>query len=211
MALRILLADDHVIVRRGLRGLIESNPDFAVCAEAGDGREAVEFTIKHKPDIAVLDVSLPILNGVEATRQIRRACPATEVLVFTMHDSDDLITEVLHAGARGYLLKSEADGQVIDAIKTLSRHRPFFSSQVSETLLDRFNSGRPGQANVLTAREREIVQLIAEGHSNKKVAMLLDVTVKTVETHRSAAMRKLGTHSTSDLVRYAVRNRLIQV
>ena len=210
MALRILLADDHVIVRRGLRALIESNPDFAVCAEAGDGREAVELAIKHKPDIAVLDVSLPILNGVEATRQIRRACPATEVLVFTMHDSDELITEVLHAGARGYLLKSEADGQVIDAVKTLARHRPFFSSQVSETLLDRFNSGTPGHTNVLTAREREIVQLIAEGNSNKKVALLLEVSVKTVETHRSAAMRKLSIRSTAELVRYAVRNKLVQ-
>jgi DNA-binding NarL/FixJ family response regulator len=210
MALRILLADDHVIVRRGLRALIESNPDFAVCAEAGDGREAVELAIKHKPDIAVLDVSLPILNGVEATRQIRRASPATEVLVFTMHDSDELITEVLHAGARGYLLKSEADGQVIDAVKTLARHRPFFSSQVSETLLDRFNSGTPGHTNVLTAREREIVQLIAEGNSNKKVALLLEVSVKTVETHRSAAMRKLGIRSTAELVRYAVRNKLVQ-
>jgi DNA-binding NarL/FixJ family response regulator len=210
MAVRILLADDHVIVRRGLRALLETHPDFIVCAEAGDGRDAVELAVKHKPDIAVLDVSLPILNGIEATRQIRRSSPATEVLVFTMHDSDELISEVLHAGARGYLLKSEADDQVINAVKTLVRHRPFFSSQVSETLLDKFNSGATSQSNLLTGREREIVQLIAEGNSNKKIALLLDISVKTVETHRSAAMRKLGIRSTAELVRYAIRNKLIQ-
>jgi DNA-binding NarL/FixJ family response regulator len=210
MALRILLADDHVIVRRGLRALLECHPEFVVCAEAGDGRDAVELAVAHKPDIAVLDVSMPTLNGVEATRQIRRGSPATEVLVLTMHDSDELITEVLHAGARGYLLKSEADDGVIDAVRTLARHRPFFSNQVSETLLDMFNSGAPGPTHVLTGREREIVQLIAEGNSNKKIALLLDVSVKTVETHRSAAMRKLGIRSTAQLVRYAVRNKLVQ-
>jgi DNA-binding NarL/FixJ family response regulator len=210
MTLQILLADDHVIVRRGLRALLETNQDFVVCAEAGDGRDAVELAIKHKPDIAVVDVSLPILNGIEATRQIRRGSPATEVLVFTMHDSDELISEVLHAGARGYLLKSEADDQVINAVRTLARHRPFFSTKVSETLLDKFNSGSPGRSNLLTPREREIVQLIAEGNSNKKIALLLDVSIKTVETHRSAAMYKLGIRSVAELVRYAVRNKLIQ-
>jgi DNA-binding NarL/FixJ family response regulator len=210
MTLQILLADDHVIVRRGLRALLETNQDFVVCAEAGDGRDAVELAIKHKPDIAVVDVSLPILNGVEATRQIRRGSPATEVLVFTMHDSDELISEVLHAGARGYLLKSEADDQVINAVRTLARHRPFFSTKVSETLLDKFNSGSTGPSNLLTRREREIVQLIAEGNSNKKIALLLDVSIKTVETHRSAAMYKLGIRSVAELVRYAVRNKLIQ-
>lgn len=210
MVVRILLADDHVIVRRGLRSLLETRHDFAVCAEAGDGREAVELAVKLKPDIAVLDVSLPILNGIEATRQIRRDSPATEVLIFTMHDSDELISEVLHAGARGYLLKSEADDQVIHAVTTLIRHRPFFSSQVSATLLDKFNSGSTGHSNALTGREREIVQLIAEGNSNKRIALLLDISVKTVETHRSAAMRKLGIRSTAELVRYAVRNKLIQ-
>jgi len=183
---------------------------LTLCAEAGDGRDAVELATKHKPDIAVLDVSLPILNGIEATRQIRRTSPTTEILVFTMHDSDELISEVLHAGARGYLLKSEADDEIINAIKTLARHRPFFSSQVSEALLDKFNSAVPSQANRLTTREREIVQLIAEGNSNKKIAVLLDISVKTVETHRSAAMRKLTIRSTAELVRYAVRNKLIQ-
>ena len=210
MAVNILLADDHVVVRRGLRSLLETRHDFTVCAEASDGREAVELALKHKPDIAVLDVSLPILNGIEATRQIRRNSATTEVLIFTMHDNDELISEVLHAGARGYLLKSEADDQIINAVSTLVRHRPYFSSQVSETLLDKFNSGATGLSNALTAREREIVQLIAEGNSNKRIALLLDISVKTVETHRSAAMRKLSIRSTAELVRYAVRNKLIQ-
>jgi DNA-binding NarL/FixJ family response regulator len=210
MTARVLLADDHIIVRRGLRALLESTQNFVICAEAGDGREAVNLAAAHKPDIAVLDVSLPILNGIEATRQIRRNSPTTEVLVFTMHDSDELITEVLHAGARGYLLKSECDEHIIDAMRTLARHRPFFSSQVSETLLERFNSGEPGHGTSLTGREREIVQLIAEGNSNKRVAIMLDVSVKTVESHRTSIKRKLGAGSTADLVRYAVRNKLVQ-
>jgi DNA-binding NarL/FixJ family response regulator len=210
MSVRILLADDHVVVRRGLRALLETRQDFAVCAEAAEGREAVDLALKHKPDVAVLDVSLPVLNGIEAARQIRRGSPGTEVLIFTMHDSDELITEVLHAGARGYLLKSETDEQIINAVTALTRHKPYFSSQVSEALLDKFNAAASGQANVLTSREREIVQLIAEGNSNKRIAMLLDISVKTVETHRSAAMRKLNIRSTAELVRYAVRNKLIQ-
>jgi DNA-binding NarL/FixJ family response regulator len=210
MTARVLLADDHVIVRRGLRALLESTQSFVVCAEAGDGREAVSLAGDHKPDIAVLDVSMPILNGIEATRQIRRNSPSTEILVFTMHESEDLIAEVLHAGARGYLLKHEADEHIIEALKTLARHRPFFSSQVSETLLERFNASEPVQSMPLTAREREIVQLIAEGNSNKKVAIVLGVSVKTVESHRSSIKRKLGISSTADLVRYAVRNNLVQ-
>jgi len=211
MTLRILLADDHIVVRRGLRALLETSQDFVVCAEAENGRQAVELAIEHRPEVAVIDVSMPILNGVEATRQIRVGAPETEILVFTMHDSDELISEVLHAGARGYLLKSDCDNHVIAAVMTLAQHRPFFSSQVSETLLASFNSGLPaGHANFLTAREREVVQLIAEGNSNKSAAFLLDVSVKTVETHRSAAMRKLGMRSTAEMVRYAVRNMLVE-
>ena len=207
MVVRILIADDHEIVRRGLRALLETRDDLVVCAEAQDGREAVDLAIQHKPDIAVLDVSLPTLNGIEATRQIRRDSPHTEVLVFTMHNSDELISEVLHAGARGYLLKTEADEQIFNAVSALARHRPFFSNQVSETLLDKFNSG---VTTGLTPREREIVQLIAEGSSNKMIARTLDISVKTVETHRSASVRKLSIRSTAQLVRYAVRNKLVQ-
>lgn len=207
---RIVIADDHLIVRRGLRALLETRSDFLMCAEAGDGREAVELVLQHKPDVAVLDVSLPLLNGIEATRQIRKGSPTTEILIFTMHDSDELIREVLHAGARGYLLKSEGDEQIVNAVDALARHRPFFSSEASETLLDSFSTGTGANASVLTPREREIVQLIAEGNSNKKIARLLDISVKTVETHRSASMRKLSIRSTAELVRYAVRNKLIQ-
>src|SRR3954463_15968629 len=137
---RVLIADDHVTVRRGLRALLGTRNDFIICAEAETGREAVDLAIQHKPDIAVVDVSLPILNGIEVTRRIRQNSPLTEVLVFTMHDSDELISEVLHAGARGYLLKSESDEQILDAVGMLARHRPYFSSRVSETMLDKFNS-----------------------------------------------------------------------
>jgi DNA-binding NarL/FixJ family response regulator len=208
---RILLADDHAVVRRGLRALLEAHGDFEVCAEASNGREAVELALQHKPDVAVLDISLNILNGIEATRQIRREAPATEVMIFTLRENENEIREVLHAGARGYVLKSEADEQIVRAVETLARHHAFFSDHVSETLLDNFveQSGGANSASLLTAREREVVQLIAEGNSNKKIAQLLSISVKTVETHRSASMRKLDIHSTAELVRYAVRQKLI--
>jgi DNA-binding NarL/FixJ family response regulator len=208
---RILLADDHAVVRRGLRALLEAQQDFEVCAEASNGREAVELALQHRPDVAVLDISLTILSGIEATRQIRRDTPATEVMIFTLRENENEIRDVLHAGARGYVLKSEADEQIVRAIETLARHHAFFSDHVSETLLDKLveQSGGANSASMLTAREREVVQLIAEGNSNKKIAQLLSISVKTVETHRSASMRKLDIHSTADLVRYAVRHKLI--
>jgi len=212
MVVRILLADDHMVVRRGLRALLQTRPDFSVCAEAANGREAVEFALHHSPDVVVLDVSLPILNGVDATYQIRKAAPGTEVLIFTMHDSESTIREALQAGARGYLLKSEGDEQIIPAIEALSRHRTYFSSQVSETLLDAILQigNSKDVAGPLTSREREIVQLIAEGGSSRKIAMSLGISVKTVETHRSTSMRKLRVHTTAELVRYAMRNKLVQ-
>jgi DNA-binding NarL/FixJ family response regulator len=208
---RILLADDHAVVRRGLRALLEAQQDFEVCAEASNGREAVELALQYKPDVAVLDLSLTILNGIEVTRQIRKETPGTEVMIFTLHENENEIRDVLHAGARGYVLKSEADEQIVRAIETLARHHAFFSDHVSETLLDNFveQSGSANSVSHLTAREREVVQLIAEGNSNKKIAHLLSISVKTVETHRSASMRKLDIHSTAELVRYAVRHRLI--
>ncbi|HLH98141.1 MAG TPA: response regulator transcription factor [Xanthobacteraceae bacterium] len=208
---RILLADDHAVVRRGLRALLEAHEDFEVCAEASDGRAAVELTLVHKPDVAVLDIALTILNGIEATRRIRKEAPETEVMIFTLHDRGSEIRDVLHAGARGYVLKSEADEQIVRAVEALARHRAYFSDHVSEALLDNFvEQGISGSdAPMLTAREREVVQLIAEGNSNKKIAHLLSISVKTVETHRSASMRKLDIHSTAELVRYAVRHRLI--
>jgi DNA-binding NarL/FixJ family response regulator len=209
MVLRILLVDNHEIVRRGLRALLEGDRELAICAEAGDGREAVELAIRHKPDIALIAIALPLLNGIEATRQIRHGSPGTEVLILTLHEGEDLIAEALHAGARGYLVKTEPCQRILEAIKSLARHRPFFSSAVSQTLLDRFNSGTPGDAHGLTGREREIVQLIAEGNSNKRVALQLDISVKTVETHRSAAMHKLNIRSVAELTRYALRNNLV--
>jgi DNA-binding NarL/FixJ family response regulator len=208
--MRILLVDNHEVVRRGLRALLESSNELTICAEASDGCEAVELAIRHKPDIALIDIGLPTLSGIEATRQIRRGSPATEVLIFTMHDSEELIADALHAGARGYLLKTEPDKYVLEAVKTLARHRPFFSGKASQTLLDTFNSGTPGCAHVLTGREREVVRLVAEGNSNKEAARLLDISLKTIETHRSTAMHKLNIHSVADLTRYALRNSLVQ-
>ncbi len=208
---RILLADDRIVARRGLRALLETCQNFHVCAEACNGREAIELAVNHKPNVAILDISLPIVGGIEATRQIRKETPATEVMIFTLHDGEQNIRDVLDAGARGYVFKSEADELIIKAIEALARHRAFFSSQISEALLDNFveHQGSGNHSTALTAREREVVRLIAEGKSNKNVAYLLDISVKTVETHRSASMRKLNVHSTAQLVRYAIRCGLI--
>ena len=213
--LRILLADDHDIVRRGLKDLLEQHVGWQVCAEASNGREAVELALQHRPQVAVIDLSMPELNGLEATRRIRQTLPDTEVLIFTMHESEELIREVLGAGARGYLLKSDAVRQLIPAVESLSQKNPYFAGRVSAVVLDGFLKG--GQVTLegptaerLTSREREVVQLLAEGKSNKQIARLLDLSVKTVETHRTAAMRKLELNSLPDLVRYAVRMQIIQ-
>lgn len=213
--LRILLADDHDIVRRGLKDLLEQHVGWQVCAEASNGREAVELALQHRPQVAVIDLSMPELNGLEATRRIRQALPDTEVLIFTMHESEELIREVLGAGARGYLLKSDAVRQLIPAVESLSQKNPYFAGRISAVVLDGFLKG--GQVTLegpaaerLTSREREVVQLLAEGKSNKQIARLLDLSVKTVETHRTAAMRKLELNSLPDLVRYAIRMQIIQ-
>jgi DNA-binding NarL/FixJ family response regulator len=213
--IRILLADDHDVVRRGLRGLLEAQTGWQVVAEARTGREAVDLAEQLRPDVAVLDLSMPELNGLEATRRIRKALPGTEVLVFTMHQTEQLMREALLAGARGYLLKSDAAERLVAAVAALAGHRPYFSAQVSEVLLDAFvrstaSSGEGASSDALTAREREIVQLLAEGRGNKEVADALAISVKTVETHRAAIMRKLGIGSLAALVRYAIRNQLIE-
>jgi DNA-binding NarL/FixJ family response regulator len=209
---RILLADDHAVVRRGLRLLLESRQGFEVCAEASDGREAVELTLHHKPDVAILDISLSVVNGIEATRKIRKESPGTEVMIFTLHDQESEIHGVLHAGARGYVLQSEADEQIVRAVEALAQHHAFLSDHVSETLLDSFfeETGSGHSTRPLTVRERKVVQLIAEGNSNKMTAVLLSISVKTVETHRTASMRKLDIHSTAQLVRYAFREGLVR-
>jgi DNA-binding NarL/FixJ family response regulator len=216
MPLRILVADDHHVVRTGLRALLESKSGWEVCAEAANGREAVEKTIAHKPDVAVLDIGMPLLNGVEATRQIHKLSPETEVLILTMHDSDLLVQEVLEAGARGYILKDDADRNLLAAVDALRRHKPFLSSRVSDVASKTGPSAGGGQLRErssrsrLTPREREILQLLAEGKTNKEVAGLLGISVKTAETHRANIMLKLDFHSVTDLVRYAVRNKIIQ-
>lgn len=215
--LRILLADDHDVVRHGLRALLEAQEGWTVCGEALSGRQAVEMAEQLQPDIAILDISMPSLNGLDATRIIRRSSPKTEILIFTMHETEQLIREVLAAGAKGYLLKSDAGRSVIAAVEALAAHQPYFNWKVSETILDGFlraaAPGEPGKKDQepLTTREREIVQLLAEGLSNKEVAKRLELSVKTVETHRSSAMRKLDTHSVVGLVRYAVRNKLTPI
>jgi DNA-binding NarL/FixJ family response regulator len=211
-ALRIVLADDHDVVRRGLRELLNEQPGWEVVGEAMTGRQAVELARALVPHIAVIDLTMPELNGLEATRQIRKALPNTEVLIFTMHESEQLIREVLAAGARGYLLKSDAARHVVSAIESLARHKPYFTGKVSETILETFlrrdASDTATGNDILTGREREIIQLLAEGRSNKQIANSLKISVKTVETHRASIMRKLDAHSVVDIVRYAVRNSL---
>ena len=214
--LRILIADDHDLMRRGLKALVESHPGWQVCDEAHTGREAVTKAEQMKPDIVVLDISMPELNGVEAARNIRKVSPNTEILILSVHYSDQLIREILEAGVRGYIMKSDSDRDLILALEKLANRRPFFTSKAAEVMLARFNKtgSRLGLGEMvserLTAREREIVQLLSEGRSSKEVASFLGISVKTAETHRANIMRKLEIHSVSELVRYAVRNQIIE-
>jgi DNA-binding NarL/FixJ family response regulator len=214
--LRILVADDHDIIRRGLKDLLTSRSGWEVCAEAKTGREAVTLAEQFKPDVVVMDISMPDLNGLEAARQIRKSLPRTEILILTLHFSDQLVREIVEAGVRAYIMKSDADRDLVAAVEALANHRPFFTARAADMLLDGFR--RPKSAldpdtvirNRLTAREREIVQLLAEGKSSKEVAVSLGISVKTAETHRANIMRKLELHSVSELVRYAVRNQIIE-
>jgi DNA-binding NarL/FixJ family response regulator len=209
--LSILIADDHAVVRAGLRTLLESRPRWQVCAEAADGRDAVDKATKHQPNIAILDIGMPLLNGVEATRHIRKVSPSTEILILTMHESDDLVHQVVEAGARGYILKDEADRVLLDAVHALSQHKPFFSTRVSEAaaISDAPDSAKSSRSRI-TPREREILQLLAEGKSNKEVASLLNISVNTAEAHRANIMLKLDVRSLAELVLYAIRNNIIQ-
>lgn len=211
--LRILVADDHQVVRTGLRALLESKTGWQVCAEAANGREAVEKANECQPDVAVLDIGMPLLNGVEATRQIRKVSPNTEILILTMHDSEHMVQGVLEAGAHGYILKDDADRNLLAAVEALRRHKPYLSSRVSQAVskvAPSHGGGIERPARRLTPREREIVQLLAEGKSNKEIATYLNISVKTAETHRANIMLKLNFHSVTELVRYAVKNKIIQ-
>ena len=215
-ALRILIADDHDLIRRGIQNLLLTRAGWEVCGEAHTGREAVSKAEELKPDIVILDISMPDLNGVEAARRIRKSAPNTEVLILSMHYSDQLIRDILEAGVRGYIIKSDSDRDLIIAVETLAKHKPFFTPRATEVILSNFHSGGM-RAEVpesvrdrLTSREREIVQLLAEGKSSKEVASSLGISVKTAETHRANIMRKLQLHTVTELVRYAVRNQIIE-
>src|ERR1700758_2373934 len=215
-ALRILIADDHDLMRRGIKGMLQSHPGWEICGEAHTGREAVTKAQELKPDIAILDISMPDLNGVDAARRIRKESPNSEILVLSMHYSDQLIREIVDAGVRGYIVKSDSDRDLIIAVETLAKHKPFFTPRATEVILGNFNVSSPREEipelirERLTSREREIVQLLAEGKSSKEVASSLCISVKTAETHRANIMRKLDLHSVSELVRYAVRNQIIE-
>ena len=206
---RILIADDHDVVRSGLRRVLEAQPGWEVVAEAADGRDAIGKARATKPDVAVLDCMMPLLNGVEVTRQIRARVPETQVLIFTVHEDERLVEEILRAGARGYVLKSDVSGQLINAVQALAEHKPFFTSSVSETLLASILTAQMDDGICLTDEERTVVRLIAEGHSNREVAKFLDIACKTVENRRTAIMRKLKLPSAAALVLYAIRTGLI--
>ena len=220
--LRILIADDHEVARRGIRALLEGHPGWEVCAEAKDGREAVELVAGTKPDLVLLDIGMPNLNGLEAARQILAASPDVAILILTMHDSDNVVREVLRAGARGFVFKSDAGRDLVAAVEALQLQRTFFTTRVSQMVLDGFldwnkrdgkdaNDEEDPSVDPLTSREREVIQLLAEGKTSKEVAVTLNLSVKTAETHRTNLMRKLGLHSVADLTRYAVRNGIVQV
>jgi len=208
---RVLIVDDHDALRRGIRALVETRPNFAVVAEAASGHAAVDEARRTTPDIAIIDYSLPELNGLDLTLTLKRELPRLEILIYTMHARDEIITGILKAGARGYVMKSDSEEHLLAALDALAVRRPYFSGAVSEALLEQFlQSNRHLNVGVLTHREREVVQLIAEGKINKQIANTLDISVKTVETHRASAMHKLKLKTTADLVRYAIRNSLIE-
>jgi len=214
-AFRILIADDHEVARKGIRSLLEDHAGWEVCGEAKDGREAVEYANRLKPDVLLLDIGMPNLNGLDAARQILATTPDARILILTVHDSDQTVREVLAVGARGFLLKSDAGRELVAAVEALQHRRTFFTSRVAQMMLDGYlrphDDGNPSDQCVLTPREREVIQLVAEGKTTKEVATALSLSVKTAETHRTNLMRKLGLHSVAALTLYAVRNGIVQI
>lgn len=215
--LDVLVADDHDIVRRGLIDLIEKQPGWKVIAEATNGREAVEKTLEMKPDVSILDVSMPSLNGIEAAREISQSGSQTKLLILTMYHSDPLVRQMLQAGVRGFVLKSDAATELVQAIDALHRNKTFFTPKVSQMFVDAQQDKNPkhgdneeSNALRLTPRQREIAQLLAEGKNSREIAAALGTTFKTVETHRANIMRRLDCHSVTELVRYAIRNGIVQ-
>ena len=216
MALRIFVADDHEVVRRGICALLTSHSDWEVCGEAGNGREAVDNVAHLRPDIVILDISMPGLNGLEATRQILQSDPDQKIAILSITDSEQMIQEALKAGAKAYILKSDAAKDLIAAVEALQRNKTYFNSRIEEIVLRGFlySGKRPSNGTVLsdlTNREREILQLLAGGKSTREVSLILEISVKTAETHRANVMRKLGLHSVSELVLYAIRNNFVRV
>ena len=214
-ALRILLADDHTVVRQGLRRVLEARPEWQVVAEAGDGREAVRLAEECRPDVAILDVAMPLMNGIEAVRQIARKLPSTRLLVLSMHADEAYVTQMLRAGAAGYLLKDSADVDLIHAVEAVSAGKSFFSPAIARVIADDYvrqleDRGATDRFELLSQREREIFQLIAEGRTNKEIAALLFLSPSTVDTHRSRIMEKLDVHSAAEIVLYAVRKGVIR-
>lgn len=211
---RLLFADDHEVVRRGLESLVGDRPGWTVVGQASDGRQAVQLSAKLKPDIVILDFAMPVLNGIETTRQILADNPETRILILSMHESEQIVREVLEAGAQGYLLKSDAGRDLVRAIEALLDNKTYFTSSVARMLLEGFLSASkeeaPSSGGRLSPREREIVQMLAEGRSNKEIASDLGISVNTVETHRAKVMQKMGFRSITELVRYAVRNKMIE-
>jgi DNA-binding NarL/FixJ family response regulator len=214
--LRILIGDDHQLVRNGIRALLQSHAGWEICGEATTGREAVEKAKELTPDIVILDISMPDLNGADATRRIRKALKNTEVLILSAHYSDQLVREIIDAGALGYVLKTDADHDLLIAVESLARHKPFFTSKANDVIQNEFHTGEmvtnnpTSFDNRLSSRQREILQLLAEGKSSKQIALTLGLSLATVETHRTNVMRKLELHNISEVVRYAVRNQIIE-
>ncbi|HEX8295797.1 MAG TPA: response regulator transcription factor [Chthoniobacteraceae bacterium] len=212
--LKILLVDDHEVVRRGVATLLADQPGWTVVAEAADGRVAIRLAKRHQPDVVVMDIGMAELNGFEATRQIRRKVPTAEVLILSMHDSDELVREVISAGARGYVLKSDAGRQLIAAVEAVAKHEPFFTSKLAakayaDSLKPKRRRGRPALTS-LTAREREVLQLMCEGHVSREVGERLAISSRTVETHRKRLMKKVGVSTLLGLIRYALRTRIVE-
>jgi DNA-binding NarL/FixJ family response regulator len=209
--IKVVIADDHTIVREGIRSLLEAREDIAVVGEASTGTEAIEKTEALKPDVAIIDISMPILNGLEATLRIKKSVPQCKVLVLTMHENKESVRQVLRAGASGYLVKKSAASQLFDAIEAVFKGEAFFSPSISKMLLEEFKEDAGPLEKALSFREREVLQLVAEGHTNREISELLHISVKTVEGHKDNIRRKLGIQDTAGLIKYAIQQRMIHL